>query len=263
MEVTNENYFSREVALRYFSNSQIHDFVGTPMHKGCEANAMHRIENRDIASENKTTALLVGGYVDAYFEGSLDEFRRKNPSIFKVNGDLKADYKRANEIIEFAKLDPFFMKYMNGQTQVILKGDIFGHPFIGKLDVLHEKAIVDGKVMKGIDKEWIKGQGKMNFIDAYGYPDQLSIYQELERQRTGIQKPVYLAVLTKEPVPYKGIISIPQWRLDDSMNLLKEVGLDRLQSIKNGEIEPTRCEECDYCKSTKKIETVISYEDFL
>ena len=34
--------------------------------------------------KEKSTALLVGSYVDAYFEGSLDVFVAENPEIFNT-----------------------------------------------------------------------------------------------------------------------------------------------------------------------------------
>ena len=39
--------------------------------------------------EEKTTALLVGSYVDSYFEGTLDKFKLENPEIFTKTSQKK------------------------------------------------------------------------------------------------------------------------------------------------------------------------------
>jgi len=36
-----------------------------------------------------------------------------------------------------------------------------------------------------------------------------------------------------------------------------------IQMLKNGEIEPIRCECCDYCKSTKKLTKAIHFSEIL
>ena len=92
MILTNDNYFSIEASKEYFSVSQYKSFME------CEAKAMAEI--RGEWKQKKTTALLVGSYVDAYFEGTLDTFKLENPEIFKKDWTLKADYVQADEIIK-------------------------------------------------------------------------------------------------------------------------------------------------------------------
>ena len=56
--------------------------------------------------EEKTTALLVGSYIDAYFSNEMDEFTKNNPEIFNARtGELKSDYKKCEDIISFIKED--------------------------------------------------------------------------------------------------------------------------------------------------------------
>ncbi len=97
MILTNENYFSKEADKEYLSVSQYKSFVGTMGIQGCEAQAIARI-NGNWTTE-KTTALLVGSYVDSHFEGTLALFKAQNPEIFTKQGTLKAEYKKAEEII--------------------------------------------------------------------------------------------------------------------------------------------------------------------
>ena len=78
--LTNENYFSPENNWKYCGSSQYKDFFGSMGHHGCEAMALAKLRGEWMTE--KTTALLVGSYVDAHFEGTLDLFRAQNPEIF-------------------------------------------------------------------------------------------------------------------------------------------------------------------------------------
>ena len=73
--------------------------------------------------------------------------------------------------------------------------------------------------------------------------------------------PFYLAVATKETIIELGIFQIPQTTLDLAMGEVGE-NMPHFIAVKKGEIEPTRCECCDYCKKTRK--TVIrNYNELL
>ena len=91
MILTNENYYSNEANWEYMSVSQYKQF------RKCEATAMAELNGK--WKQPKSTALLVGSYVDSWFEGTLDEFTLQNPEIFKKDGTLKVDYIQAEEII--------------------------------------------------------------------------------------------------------------------------------------------------------------------
>ena len=97
-----ENYYSREANEAYMSVSQFKSF------ERCEAAAMAELRGEYV--RQKTTALLVGSYVDAYFEGTLPVFKGQHPEIFKRDGSLKADYIKAEQIIQRCESDPLFME---------------------------------------------------------------------------------------------------------------------------------------------------------
>ena len=61
-----------------------------------------------------TEAQLVGSYVDSHFEGTLDKFKKEHPEVFTQKGELKAQYKRAEKMIERCEQDDFFMLFMQG-----------------------------------------------------------------------------------------------------------------------------------------------------
>ena len=78
------------------------------------------------------------------------------------------------------------------------------------------------------------------------------IYQKVEQIASGRDKPLpfYIVAVTKEKVPDIKIVHLPQWVLNTALKVV-ESKIDRFDLIKTGEIEPRRCEVCDYCKQTK------------
>jgi len=248
-KLTAENYFSSENQMRYCGASQIKDFLR------CEAMAMAKI--RGEYEQPKTPALLVGSYVDAHFEGSLDLFKAKNPELFKRDGGLKSEYVRAEEIIRRIERDELFMQYMSGQAQVIKVGEIDGLPFKIKIDSYHpKKAIVDLKIMRDFASIYNEEQGRVSFVEAWGYDLQGAIYQAVE----GNSLPFILACATKEPVTDIALLSIQQDELDAAVQIVKAY-IPRIKELKFKGAKPKRCEKCDYCKMTKKLNRVISYLD--
>lgn len=248
--ITNENYFSPENQMKYMGASQFKAF------DDCEARALAELKGE--YEREVTNSLLIGSYVDAHFEKTLDIFRARHPEIFTRNGDLKADFKRAEYIIERIERDPLFMEFMSGQKQVIKTGEICGVPFKIKIDSYHPgKMIVDLKIMKDMEPIWKEEKGRINFAEAWGYDIQGAIYQAIE----GNHLPFYLAVATKEVEPDIEIIEIPQHYLDAALEYVKQKVM-RLQAIKEGDIEPARCEKCNYCRRTKVLESVRSLEEF-
>ncbi len=243
MVLTNDNYYSTEVNQKYMSVSQYKDF------RKCEAMALATL--RGEWTRPKTTALLVGSYIDSWFEGTLSEFCSQHPEMFKKDGSLKADFIQAEELIEFAKKDDLFMEYMSGEKQVILTRDICGTPWKIKIDSYHPgKMIVDLKVMRSMDR--IMGK---SFVEHWGYDLQMAVYDEVE----GSCLETYLAVLTKEDPPNKDIIHIPRWR---KVELLDEIEstMPRILDVKFGRVEPERCGVCEYCRATKKLTEPIDFE---
>lgn len=96
MQLTSENYYSQEANKEYMSVSGYKDFAGTYGKMPCEFYGMEKLNGR--WEDEKSTALLVGSYVDSYFEGSLDQFKKDNPEIFTQKGELKANFKQAEEM---------------------------------------------------------------------------------------------------------------------------------------------------------------------
>lgn len=247
--ITNDTYFSPENNVKYMSASQFKSFMS------CEAAALAELKGE--YTREKTTALLVGSYVDAYFEGSLERFRADNPELFTRQGTLRSEYRQAEYIIGRITGDELFMKYMSGEKQVIKVGEIEGIPFKIKIDSYHPgKAIVDLKIMKDFAPIYKEGQGRLNFIEAWGYDIQGAVYQAIE----GNYLPFFIAAATKEREPDMAVISVPQPYLDTAMEIVR-ANVQRFADLKKGVGEPIRCEKCDYCKRTKALDRVITMED--
>lgn len=250
--MTNNDYYSNENALKFMSASQFKSF------QNCEAQALAEVQGK--FRREYTSALAVGSYVDSFIEGTLEQFKDEHPEIFTLKGTLRSEYGQAEELCKRISKDEMFMKYMSGQKQVIFTGEISGVQFKGKLDSYHEdKCIVDLKTCKDFEPVWKNGH-KMSFIEAWGYDIQGAIYQELVYQNTGKKLPFFICAATKERTPNLEIISIPQERLDECLELVK-INASHYNDIKLGKIEPTKCSKCDYCKSIKKIENIIDYRD--
>lgn len=247
--LTRENYFNPENQMKYMGSSQFKAF------SNCEAAALAEI--RGEYRREVTASLLVGQYADAHFDGTLDLFCAQHPEIFTRNGDLKAEYRRAEEIISRIERDPMMMRYLSGQKQIIMSGDIDGVPFKIMMDSYHPgTVIVDRKIMKDLESVWKPGQGRVNFAEAWGYDIQGAIYQAIE----GHSLPFVLAVATKEPEPDIALIEIPQHKLDAALVLVKAMA-HRYSDIKHGIIPPIRCERCEYCKRTKVLNRIINLDE--
>ena len=252
MGVNRFNYFSENNNRKYCGSSQFKAFLKCPAQALAELNGEWKRE--------ESVALLVGSYVDSWFEGTLDTFKAEHPEIFKKDGSLKAEYIKAEEIIVRVSRDELFMKYMGGQKQVIKTGYIEGVPFKIKMDSYHKgKAIVDLKVIKDFEPLWNEDRGiRQSFIEYWGYDFQAAIYQAIEGQKL----PFYICAATKEAEPDFAVIQIPQTWIDSAMAIIKnEIGL--IDAYKRGEIEAPRCEKCAYCRQTKKLSRVISADEFL
>jgi len=227
----------------------------------CEASTLAKL--RGEWQEEKSKAMMVSSYIDAAISGELDIFKEQNPEIFLKNGELKADYKVAEDVITQMKEDPMFMKYISGQPQVIMTGEISGVPVKIKIDSYHEgKCIVDLKCMATLSPQWSEEQHKkVNFCDAYRYTLQAALYREIVRQNTGKELPFIIAVCTKEKTSRRALLQIPDDVMEKELEFLKSY-LPHLQKVKNGEIFAENCNDCDFCISKQKTQQIWYYTDY-
>ena len=245
--LTKKTYYSEEANRLYWSASLVKQMLK------CPAAA--------VAGEavSLSTALLVGSYVDSYFDKTLPAFTEEHPEMFKRDGTLKADFVKAEEMIERASSDKLFMEYMSGRKQVIKTGEIAGYPFKIKMDVYKKgKRIVDLKTVRDMKPVYKSGEGLLTFAEAWEWPLQLAIYQAIE----GNSLPCFLAVVTKEDPPDIAVIEIPQKTLDYELQRLIDK-LPYFDAIRQGIIEAPRCECCSFCRKTKQLKEPVPLESFI
>lgn len=243
LELTAENYYSQTANWQYMSVSQFKAF------EACEASAIAELNGEYI--KPKTTALLVGSFVDSWFEGTLASFKADNPEIFKRDGTLKADYAQAERIIERVQADKIFMEYMAGEKQRIFTAELFGTSWKIKVDSWFADKLVDLKVMRTLEP--IMGK---SFIEHWNYDLQGAVYQAVEDGH----KPFYIAAATKEEPTDLEVIHIPQYALDEALGYV-ERRMPHILAVKRGEVPPERCGVCPYCRATKVLAGPVEMED--
>ena len=270
MKLNTNNYYGKNANKAYMSVSQYKEF------NKCEACAMAQINGE--YEKPKTNALFLGSFVDELLTGTkksqikfiaenFEDLFQKSSKYSKIaesdriafitenfkdlfNAESKpyAEIVQAVETVARVKKQPLMMQHLSGKHQKIMTGEIAGVPFKIKMDAYQpDKMIVDLKYMASLRSPNMFEP----MVKYWGYDIQGAIYQEIVRQNTGKRLPFYLNIATKEKPSHLCIAEIMQYDLDEAMeNVIKNA--PRYQAIKNGEIEPERCEDynCDYCTET-------------
>lgn len=272
MLLTPSNYYSPEANAYYYSVSQIKQFLD------CPECAMAELRGEWVRP--KTTALLVGGFVDAYFSGEMDQFCEANPEIFTKKGDLKADFVKAMDVIRRIERDELAMMMLDGEKQKIVTGQVAGYPFKAKLDVLlnrdqcraiaerfpnmgellfEDGAIVDMKIVKDFEPMYKQEEGRMHFITYWRYDLQGAVYQELVRLLTGRRLPFYILSATKQDPPDVRLFRVSQEDMDVQLDSLRR-DLPDIDAIKKGKAIPERCDSCAWCRHSRVLTGAMGME---
>lgn len=264
--VTAANYFDPAIEMAYMGSSQIKNFMR------CEAAEAARLRGEYVTPV--TTSLLVGSYVDAHFEGTLDIFKAQHPALFKRDGTLKAEYLQAERIIDRMERDELYMLLMSGEKQVIRTGEIAGVPVKIKIDSLLDGdacaeivrrfpaagealglcagAIVDQKVMRSLEDVWDpEERQRVPWWKAWRYDIQGAVYQAVE----GHLLPFILAVGTKEEEPDIRAVYLRDDTLSAALMEVEDL-LPRFQTIKEGRAKPRSCGKCPYCRAVRQLMTI-------
>ena len=254
--LTKKTYYTTEADSRYWSASFVKGMMDCP--------ARTLAELRGEYERPESEALLVGSYVDSYFDGAkaFNAFTEEHPQIFNTRtGELKAPYKLADAMIRRAENEDGFMLYLRGRKQRIFTGEIDGIRFKCKLDFMTKDRIVDLKTVKDFYPVYKEGQGKVDFATAWNWPLQLAIYQEIVRQNIGEKLPTYLACITKQDPPDLAVVEIPQEQLDAEMAVLRQK-LPLFEAMRLGAVEAPRCNHCAYCRQSRTITRPLSITEF-
>lgn len=256
-QLIKDNYHSNNADKHYMSVSQFKAI------QECEAQVVAELKGEFTRPHNP--AFTVGSYVHTAFEDdeTFNEFVEQNrDSIFKTRGGKYSDFEQADRMIETLKNDEFAMFALTGDKEVILTGEIGGTQWKIKVDNLNVNRgfFSDLKTTRSLyDRHWSYKYGEkyVSFIHHYGYIMQMAVYQEIIRQNTGRVLEPYIVAITKESPPNKEIIGFNQ----DDLQFEMEYVIAALPSVleaKNEQRNPVRCGKCAYCRSTKKLSSVLN-----
>lgn len=265
LTLTSSNYYSAEANRAYQSASVFKGFMQ------CEAAELAKLSGEWEPNQDPT-ALLVGNYLHSHFESpeAHQAFLNDHPEILattgKNRGQPKAPYQVADKMIATLEDDPVFNQIYQGKKELIITGEIGGVKWMGKLDCFadNHKYFADLKTTQDIHKRfWLDDDRRWaSFIEAYNYPLQMAVYQELIRQTYDVEAmPIIVAVSKQEP-PDKALVDIPQSLLDFWLDKVIELQ-PHIQAVKDGKELPTRCEQCEYCRATKKLSGITPLEELV
>lgn len=273
VELTQENYYQDTSRLSYSRYKR---------YKQCQAKA-YAVDNGIWVEERDETPLLLGNYVHSYFENpeAHEKFMAENGDKLlaktgKNKGKLKSDFIIGDKMIESLKNDDGFNRLYHGyssdkvEKEMIVCGEIEGVPVKGKLDSVNltRGYFVDLKTMKSIYAEEWNPELKMrvptavNNILNFGYHGQLALYRELLKQMTGKEFRPLIVAVSKEAVPDKDILKIDEEWLEEGLAKIRE-NIVHIWQVIQGEVKPAKCGRCDYCRSQKKLNAVISLNDLI
>lgn len=273
IELTQENYYEDK---SYLSNSRFKQY------QKCQAMAF-AIDKGSWVEDKDDKALLLGNYVHSYFESPeahqnflAKEGKKMIAKSGTNKGGLKSDFIVGDKMIDSLKNDEGFANLYHGfpdddvQKEMIVFGEIEGVPVKGKLDSVNltRGYFVDLKTMKSIyNKEWseelrMKVRAAANNIIGFGYHGQLALYRELLRQMTGQEFRPYIVAVSKENMPDKDILKIDDEWLEEGLSRLTS-DIVEVWAVIQGKQKPIECGHCDYCRSQKKLGTVVTLNDLI
>lgn len=250
MKLNSDTYFSPEAQRKYMSASQYKAFLK------CPAAALAEIRGEWKRAD--TQSLALGSYVDALLFNEAEWMDRHEAEIHTKKGELRAEFRAAENAAMRAYADPMFRRYVSGQAQVIRTGEISGVPFRIKMDSYHPgRAIVDLKYMRDFSSMYSPTEGRrVNFAYYWGYDIQGAIYQAIE----GGNLPFFIAGITKQTPADFAIFAINQQRLNDKLREIEALA-PSFQRMKDGEEEAPHCGHCEYCRTVKKLNRILDVED--
>ena len=283
--LSNDNYYK---STGYMSASLLKQFIK------CEHTALAMYKGD--YSLTKNTAMLVGGFVDAWCEGTLSEYQNNNPELFnKKIIELPDTAERVSNIRpEFVTKNGKLKRDKISQIKKELP-ELFGCELTLKSDFVNAQEIINTISNNELFMDFLTGEkqkivtgeieggpfkGKLDIyngerivdlkimrscervmgkslVEHWGYDIQLAIYQELVYQELGKKLPCYLAIATKEEPADLAIVEVNQMNLDTAMDHIKNI-LPRIKQIINGDVKARHCNHCEYCRETKELKIIDS-----
>ncbi len=254
MELSNETYFSEDADREYLSHTQVRSFMT------CQSAWKAQYVDGDHKPE-PSAEMLVGSYVHTAVlqEELLEDWKEKHgEQICNQDGSLSAKFKVADYMVAAIKTQAILADYLSGMREKVYTGVIHGMKFKGLLDCVNheEPRIVDLKTTGDLrEQSWRKvdwlPEGKAMFYDYYWL--QLAIYRELYYQAEGKYPAVYVVGVSKQSPPDTNLYKMAAvGRFNEELKAMKG-WLQLLKRVAMGEVAPTRCSKCEWCRISNRI----------
>lgn len=248
------NYYSKEINKEYMSVSTFKSIL--------ECEAKYIAEQDGLYARPFSKALTVGNYIHSAFDSEQEHLKfieENHENIFKKTKTPSkyAEFEQADKMIKTLREDDFCMELLEGEKEFIMTGELYGMKWKIRIDNLNleKEFFSDIKTTKGLyDRYWSdRHNSYVSFVQNYNYIMQMYIYKEIIKQNTGVHCKPYIVAVTKENTPDKAVIY-----LDEGRYLLEEKFItehaERVKSVWKREVDVKRCEKCDYCRKTKKLD---------
>jgi hypothetical protein len=287
--ITADNYYSLESNRQYMSCHQYTQWLACPAREAARQRGeyVEPVGDALVCGTYVDAVLTTPDQVDRALERKDHEGVTYRERLQTKVGKPNAVRLKAEEIIARLRRDPDAVLLLSGQGQAVVNGELTGHradgsefrcPWKGMVDVLHleDSLFVDLKTAADFEPCWKRARVgtvwqnvKKPWFCEYDYPLQIAVYRELIRQQSGKECRGVILAATKQTPP-----DIGAWAFDDTGWLSFEItealdaripggwdakrhggaqGLEAVLKMKTGEVMPTRCEVCDYCRATKTL----------
>lgn len=293
-------YFSNEASWQYWSNSLFRNFldcearslaeikkewskkwdelpliVGNYVHSYFESEKAHEEfleKHEDYLYKKASKASYqkaiddVGGEYKASdtikdLKDKIEELNNSGHEVENVKGELYQDFIVADQMIDRIKDDPLFNHFWQGEKEVVVTGELYGHEWKGKIDCLNvdKGYFIDLKTnqnphMRYYDVE--RGQ-YVSFVESFGYSMQVALYEELLEMEYGKPFVGYIFAVSKEKPSNFLPIEIPVYEKRFQLEKI-QMNIDHVEKVKVGEVEPRYCNRCEYCREYRPVEEFIT-----
>lgn len=294
LDLTNDDvYYGNEANWQYMSVSQYKDFikceaaalaklkedwepssdpqallVGNYVHSYFESPEVHE----KFKADNMTS--LYAEATVAQYKQALDSLgapykkSAKKDELVAIYDSLKGDkpfihgkmysaFEVAEQMIQRVEKDPFFQFLWQGEKEVPITGELYGVEWKGKIDLLNvdKGYFVDLKTSRGFDvRYWDNDRNRyVSFVEGFGYVIQVGIYEKLLEMKYGKPFEGFIIAVSKETPSNIEAINIEEAEKIYDLGLVEQ-RIGRVEKVKTGQLEPTMCEKCEFCRENKQLQ---------
>ncbi|MCZ0717853.1 PD-(D/E)XK nuclease-like domain-containing protein [Aerococcus kribbianus] len=292
-------YYSNKASWQYMSASQFKDFmtceaqalaklkqdwqptsdpiallVGNYVHSYFESTEAHekfKANNRDAMYKEPTAKALKQGLDELAIPYKSTAKKDELMALYGDNemphGDLLSPFKVAERMIRRIEQDEdIFPILWNGEREVPVTGKFGGVEWKGKIDLLNieEGYFVDLKTNADFGKRyWEKRYGGWtSFVEAFGYVRQIALYEQLLEQQYAKKFTGYIYAVSKQDPCNVEAIQIDEYKKRFELGEIERLA-SHFEEVKTGQVEPTACGKCEYCREHKRLTGFVYSDDLI